>query len=95
VAEHGGTRSSDARVQGFLQVLALSASDPPPISSHPPEDSPTGQQAQAKAAHYFNARPITHLEATGTDTAHDLTITLQVALDPEASLLFTFLTVSD
>ncbi len=80
---------------GLLQVLALSACDPTADILPPPQDSPTGQQAQQQAIAYFNSRPITHREATGTDSSSDLTITLQIALDPEASLLFTFLMVTD
>jgi hypothetical protein len=55
-------------------------------------DFTPAQQAQSKATAYFKARPIHVIQATGTDTAHDLNITFQIALDPQASLIFTFIT---
>jgi hypothetical protein len=37
----------------------------------------------------------TPVEVTGDDNAHDVLKTLQIADDPQASLLFSFLDVSD
>jgi haloalkane dehalogenase len=70
----------------------LQTFDPTADILPPPEDSPAGQQAQSKATAYFNSRPIHLVQATGTDTAGDLNITLLIALDPQSSQLFTFIT---
>ena len=55
-----------------------------------PSETPEGQHAQATAKSYFHTHPVEVIQATGTDT--DLTITLQIALAPQASLLFSFIT---
>lgn len=41
---------------------------------------------------YFHARPIEVIQATGSDRASDLKIAFLVALDPQASLIFSFIT---
>jgi haloalkane dehalogenase len=54
------------------------------------EETPTGQQARSAASAYFSGRSIQVIQAT--DAAADLHIALEIALDPKASLLFTFIT---
>jgi len=76
----------------FSSARIVQAFDPTADMLPPPQESPAGQRAQSEATAYFNARPITLIEATGTDAAGDLSISFQVALDPEASLLFSFIT---
>jgi hypothetical protein len=58
----------------------------------PPEDTPSGTKAKSTATAYFKSRPIHLTEATGNDAAADLNITVLIALDPQASLLFSFIT---
>jgi hypothetical protein len=58
----------------------------------PPEDTPSGTQAKSTATTYFKARPIHLIQVTGNDTAADLNIAFLIALDPQASQLFTFIT---
>jgi haloalkane dehalogenase len=53
-------------------------------------ETPEGQHAQATAKSYFHTRQVELIQATGTPA--DLLITFQIALDPQASLLFTFIT---
>ena len=57
-----------------------------------PSDSPAGTKAQSTAKAYFKARPIEVVQVTGTDNRQDLNIAFQIALDPDASLIFTFIT---
>jgi hypothetical protein len=57
-----------------------------------PSETPEGQHAQATAKSYFHTHPVEVIQATGTDTTHDLLITFQIALAPKASLIFTFIT---
>jgi hypothetical protein len=56
------------------------------------QESPEGQHAQATAKSYFHTHQVEFTQATGTDAAGDLHITFQIALAPQASLLFTFIT---
>lgn|GEM_PF-1946628 len=58
-------------------------------------ETPAGREARAQAIRYFGARPITHLEVTGSDNRSDLLITLGIAHDPRGSRVFSFLHVSD
>jgi haloalkane dehalogenase len=82
----------DFQTLDFTPARTTEGFDPTADILPPPEDSPAGQQAQSKPTAYFNSRPITLIQATGTDTAADLTITLLIALDPQSSQLFTFIT---
>jgi hypothetical protein len=82
----------DFQTLNFTPAHTTETFDPTADILPPPEDSPAGQQAQSKATAYFNSHPITLIQATGTDTASDLNITLLIALDPQASQLFTFIT---
>ena len=59
----------------------------PPIPA--PEEFEAGQRAQSTASTHFAGRAIQHTQATGSTT--DLLITLQIALDPTNSQLFTFI----
>lgn len=55
-------------------------------------DTPAGAKAQTTAKTYFQARPIEVIQVSGTDTAYDLNIALRIAFDPQASLIFSFIT---
>jgi len=83
------------------ETLTLSAPqtntsfDPTADILPPAADTAAGREAHAQATRYFGARPISHVEVTGNDNGRDLLITLQMAHDPEAGLLFSFLHVSD
>ncbi|MGB5811559.1 MAG: hypothetical protein WBG86_13560, partial [Polyangiales bacterium] len=79
----------------FSVPKTTTAFDPTADILPPAADTPAGREAHAEAARYFHARPIIHLEVTGNDNGLDLVITLQIAHDPQASVLFTFLHVSD
>ena len=56
-----------------------------------PPDNPISVKAKAAATDYFKAHPVDLIEATGTDLHSDLTYDLLLALDPKASLLFSFI----
>jgi hypothetical protein len=58
-------------------------------------ETSAGREAQAQAVRYFESRPITYLEVTGSDTGADLLINLRIAHDPRGSVIFSFLRVSD
>jgi len=75
----------------FTPTQTTDAYDPTADRLPAPEQSPAGQCAQATAKSYFQSRRIEVVEVTGTDTAADLLITLQIALDPTTSQLFTFI----
>ena len=61
----------------------------------PAAETSAGQEAQAQAIRYLGSRPITLIEVDGNDTRGDLLIKLRIAHDPERSLVFSFLWVSD
>jgi len=83
--------------EGLTFGAAQTSTDFDPTADMLPDASETaaGQEAQAQAIRYFGARPITHLEVTGSDNAYDLLITLCIAHDPQGSRVFSFLRVSD
>jgi hypothetical protein len=82
----------DFHTLDLTPARATEAFDPTADILPPPEQTPAGQRARSKATNYFKGRPITVIQAEATDTAADLRISLLIALDPEASLLFTFIT---
>jgi hypothetical protein len=82
----------DYQTLQFIPAQTTTTYDPTADILPEPSETPEGQQAQSAAKTYFQSRPIHVTEATGTDTAADLAITVQIALDPQASLLFTFIT---
>ena len=55
-------------------------------------DTPAGAKAQTTAKTYFQGRPIEVIQVSGSDRASDLKIAFLVALDPQASLIFSFIT---
>ncbi|MBW2720029.1 MAG: hypothetical protein JRD94_16205, partial [Deltaproteobacteria bacterium] len=76
----------------FSSARIVQAFDPTADMLPAPGESVAGQRAQSEATAYFDSRPITLIEATGTDAAGDLRISFLIALDREASLLFGFIT---
>ena len=76
----------------FTPAQTTNSFDPTADMLPAPSETPEGQHAQATAKSYFHTHPVEVIQATGTDTAADLTITLQIALAPQASLLFTVIT---
>ena len=73
----------------FTPTQTSDAYDPTADRLPASEDSEAGQRAQSTATTHFAGRPIQHTQATGSTT--DLLITLQIALDPTTSQLFTFI----
>jgi pimeloyl-ACP methyl ester carboxylesterase len=76
----------------FTPAQTTESYDPTADMLPEPTETPKGQHAQAIAKSYFQSRRIEVIQATGTDTASDLNISFQIALDPSTSLLFTFIT---
>jgi hypothetical protein len=76
----------------FTSARTVQAFDPTADMLPPPQESVAGQRVQSEATHYFDSRSVTVIQATGTDTAADLHISFVIALDPQASLLFSFVT---
>jgi haloalkane dehalogenase len=76
----------------FTPAQTTNSFDPTADMLPAPSETPEGQHAQATATSYFHTHPVEVVQATGTDTAADLLITFQIALDPQASLIFTFIT---
>ena len=76
----------------FIPAQTTTTYDPTADMLPEPCETPEGRRAQSAAKTYFQSRPIHFTKATGTDTAADLHIAFQLALDPKASLLFSFIT---
>ena len=82
----------DFKTLSFTPAQTTDSFDPTADMLPAPSETPAGTKAQATAKSYFHTHPVEVVQATGTDATHDLLITLQIALDPQASLLFTFIT---
>ena len=82
----------DFKTLSFTPAQTTDSFDPTADMLPAPSETPAGTKAQATAKSYFHTHPVEVVQATGTDATHDLLITFQIALDPQASLLFTFIT---
>jgi hypothetical protein len=80
----------DFKTLTFTAAQTTDSFDPTVDMLPAPSETPAGTKAQATAKSYFHTHPVEVVQATGT--THDLLITFQIALDPQASLLFTFIT---